>query len=68
MTVMIEKVYVPSADDMDDETFMKHMNLRHYDSIGGLHSLWLVHPSVTDSWRAFHARLHANELSHEHYV
>lgn len=59
-------VTVPAADDMDDEIFIKHMNLRHDDSIGGLHSLWLISPSVTSGWRAFHNRLHNSGAVYTH--
>lgn len=59
-------VRVPNADDFPDDIFIKHMNLRHADSIGGLHSLWLINGSVTDAWRAFHDRLHTAGI-HDHY-
>jgi len=61
---------VPHADDMDDETFCRHMNLRHRDSLGGLDSLWVV-PDVIDAWRFFHKRLHhlrQMDYDHEHLL
>jgi hypothetical protein len=61
---------VISADNMDDETFAKHMTHRHADSLGGLEEL--TFRSETDImaglWRSFHRRLHAVRvgLPHEH--
>lgn len=51
---------VPSADDMDDATFAKHMTHRHGESLGGLPFLHLTgkSPSLVAAWRAFHRRLH----------
>jgi hypothetical protein len=67
MTEIIDKVViVPASDDLSDDNFIAHMNLRHSDSIGGLHSLWLINGSVTDAWRAFHDRLHASGIHHAH--
>ena len=59
-------VTVPAADDLTDETFIKQMNLRHDDSIGGLHWPWLISPSVTGGWRAFHNRLHNSGAVYTH--
>lgn len=64
--IVADRVTVPAAADLSDENFIAHMNLRHADSIGGLHSLWLINGSVTDAWRAFHDRLHASGLRHAH--
>lgn len=68
MTRLIHRtvVTVPSTRLMTDDTFIKHMNLRHADSIGGLHSLWLINRSVTGAWRAFHNRLHNSGTVHSH--
>lgn len=64
---------VPSIDDMDDDTFLKHMDKRHaHEVLAGPLS---VHPDRNPSWvnpyRAFHDRVHeiespATEHDHEH--
>ncbi len=60
-------IVVPSESEMSDDIFVRHMNKRHADSIGGLHSLWRINDSVTVLWRSFHARLHkASRLDHRH--
>lgn len=47
---------VQSANNMDDETFCKHMTFRHHESLGGLAEIW---PNgATEAWRAYHDRLH----------
>jgi len=63
-------VSVPAEGEMDDETFVKHMNLRHHDSLGGLSQLvfqW-ISPYVLECYRKFHHQLHAVriDLDHEH--
>ncbi len=60
---------VRSPDDMDNETFAKHMNTRHADSLGGLQRLALAsNPSgLADTWRAFHRRLHMFRVDLDHY-
>ena len=61
-------VVVP-AEDMDDETFVRHMNKRHRSSLGGLPYLWeTCDPYVTSCWRAFHEQLHRWHITirHEH--
>jgi hypothetical protein len=67
---MTEIDLVRSPDDMDNETFARHMNKRHHDSLGGLASIRLSMASngLADSWRAFHRRLHVLrvDLEHEH--
>ena len=65
-------VTVPSADDMDNETFLRHMDARHAADVkdGPLS----VHPDSVDAWvdpyRAFHDRLHdiavPGQYDHEH--
>lgn len=59
---------VAHPDDMDDETFCKHMSYRHQDSLGGLPFITPVAESTTDAWRAFHDRLHRFRvnLAHNH--
>jgi hypothetical protein len=61
-------VVVP-ADEMDDATFIRHMNKRHRNSLGGLPYLWeTCDPYVTACWRAFHEQLHRWHITirHEH--
>lgn len=54
-----ELVEVPDADDMDDETFLKHLETRHATEcrIEGYISRHSVE-SWIDTYRAFHDRLH----------
>ena len=61
-------VVVPS-EEMDDRTFVRHMNKRHRDSLGGLARLWeTCDPYVTECYRVFHMQLHRLRLDigHEH--
>jgi hypothetical protein len=63
---------VPSIDDMDNETFLKHMDARHASDFrnGPLSA----HPDTADEWvgpyREFHERLHElavpGQYDHEH--
>ena len=71
MTEDGETEMVISPDDMDDETFARHMNFRHGDSLGGLPELRFsagCAPGLPGAWRAFHRRLHKfrHDLEHEH--
>lgn len=61
---------VAAEDSMDDNTFTKHMNARHSDSLGGLDELWFADEPTHEAWRAFHWRLHQLriDLEHEHSV
>jgi len=68
-----ELTLVQETEDMDDETFVAHMNKRHRSSLGGLPYLWVVNAGMNDgamrAWRAFHKRLHeiqARRYKHEH--
>lgn len=63
-----ELVTVPSADDMDDDTFCLHMSKRHRDNLGGLTDIWAVDVGTVDAWRAFHDRITALEVepTHQH--
>jgi hypothetical protein len=64
--VIANKVLIPNAWDMDKNTFKKHFELRHSDSLGGLISLL---PNFDDEmYGSFHDRLHAIriDLDHEH--
>jgi hypothetical protein len=51
---------VRNADNMDDETFVMHMNSRHAGNLGGLEELNLDHasPYVVHCWRLFHNTIH----------
>lgn len=63
---------IPNTDEMDNETFLKHMDARHADEVK-CHPL-SNHPDRHDNWvgpyRAFHERLHDLALpgryDHEH--
>lgn len=53
-------VRVPHPDDMDAETFCKHVNARH---AGGLPDGFALSPELTDEyvadcWRRWHERMH----------
>jgi hypothetical protein len=59
---------VVPADNMDDETFIKHVNKRHSDTVSDLKFLWDTgNPDVTEAWRAFHDRLHRLRIDLTHY-
>jgi len=62
---------VASTDNMDDETFAKHMMFRHGESLGGLNDLDFTNrPHIAQMYRAFHKKLHQwrVDLEHEHDV
>ena len=65
---MATRQVVVDADEMSDRTFIRHMNTRHADSLGGLPSLWVTTPEVHEAWRAYHDRLHELriDIPHEH--
>jgi hypothetical protein len=66
-------VVVPHADDMDDETFLKHMDKRHRQDTKVDGELVLF-PNRVTSWvklyRTYHERLHQisipGQYDHEH--
>jgi hypothetical protein len=68
----VEIVIVPSADDMSSDIFVKHMNKRHQESLGGMSELVQRHLNkyVEECYRIFHDRLHKvhvrTVLDHEH--
>jgi hypothetical protein len=57
---------VVSIDDMDDETFLKHLNARHAPrDFAGLRALTTARLDI--AYRTYHERCHANgEYDHEH--
>lgn len=65
-------VEVPHADDMDDETFIKHIEHRHAAECK-IEETPMARRAVSawiGSYRAFHARLHEisvpGQYAHEH--
>lgn len=68
-TVATDKVTVPHPDDMDDETFLKHMDHRHTRP-GFRHEIRHITDEQIELWRKYHDRLHAiavpNQFNHEH--
>jgi hypothetical protein len=72
MNMVREPELVAPADEMDDETFAKHMSLRHADSLGGLPQLTFSDSSrpgpnaPAAAWRAFHRRLHLLRIDLPH--
>lgn len=72
MTMATDEVtFVPSAQDMDDDTFKKHFQKRHSESLGGLSGFTERVPSVVlEAYRVFHDRIHRlaipGQLDHEH--
>lgn len=64
---------IPSVDDMDDETLMKHLELRHEDD---LRLTFKPEPGRTERrlaapglWRTYHNtmhRLYSNKYDHRH--
>lgn len=68
-----DRVSVPDADDMDDETFLKHLDRRHASETGterALHKYPHIQSSWVGTYRAFHARQHRinpeEHYDHEH--
>jgi hypothetical protein len=68
-----DPVVVPDTDDMDDETFYKHFNLRHLNDIGLLTPIEyspLFMPGLVNAMREFHIRCHEisrpGQYKHEH--
>lgn len=64
-------VVVKHGDDMDDNSFELHMNMRHAESLGGLSDVSFAHASgyVLHCWRIFHKTLHRlrqPDINHEH--
>lgn len=66
---------VPAAEDMDDETIVRHINARHCEDVGGAKlsldgPLRLGTVATLSAYRAFHSRLHAlstpGQYDHEH--
>lgn len=67
-----EVVEVPDADDMDDETFLKHIDKRHSQDTGtevALHKLPHIQSAWVGAYRAFHEFKHKeapDRYDHEH--
>jgi len=67
-----ELISVPAAEDMDRETFCKHITARHNEKLGDLKSLkpLFVSGYVEDLWRSFHRQLHnlrlQKNIDHNH--
>jgi hypothetical protein len=60
---------VPSAGDMDDETFFKHYNLRHLDDVhlaAPIHYHGTVSTGMIDTYRAYHERVHSTNPPNDH--
>lgn len=64
---VIEQVVVPMAEEMDDETFIRHIEARHAKEckVEGY-----IHRHAVDAWigvyRAFHERLHRIAVPGQH--
>lgn len=71
MVVKDDFVWVPDPDEMDDETFLKHLDKRHGEDTGVEHALHKF-PHIQQAWvkqyRAFHEYLHRTKEfdDHEH--
>lgn len=67
---MVEKVQVPDADDMDDETFLRHLDKRHKKDTRvekALHKSLHIQQAWIGPYRAFHHYLHKTKTyKHEH--
>jgi hypothetical protein len=62
-------ITVRNPDDMGTDNFIKHMEYRHKDSLGGLRYLNFPTDYVEECWRTFHDtlhRLHLYNLNHYH--
>jgi len=71
LTQKTETVTVINADDMAEDTFRKHMSIRHATSLGGFRGLPPFRSDyVEECWRTFHDTLHRLglqlDMDHEH--
>jgi hypothetical protein len=67
---ILERALVRAIENMDDETFVKHMEARHGDSLGymiGLKTILSDH-HLLRLWQLYHMQLHRFriDLKHEH--
>ena len=64
---MSDKTQVQPASQMSPADFIRHMNARHHDSLGGMTSLPdTINPDMVKTYRAFHERLHQTRLDYDH--
>ena len=71
---MSDAVTVPSAEDMDNLTFLKHMDARHSNEVRNGPLATAKSDPTDDGWvgpyRAFHERCHdiavPGQYNHEH--
>jgi hypothetical protein len=53
--------------EMDTETFVRHFNARHHESLSGQQGLPAnIDYNVEQAYRAFHRRLHLERMPHYH--
>jgi hypothetical protein len=60
---------VPAAEEMSDETFFKHYNLRHLADVGlatPIHFHTTVSKGMVNTYRAYHDRVHATNPPTDH--
>lgn len=66
--IQTEKQLVADADKMLNADFIRHMNIRHKESLGYLLRLSKdLNPDILRMWRAYHAQLHRWRIDLEHY-
>lgn len=62
-------VEVPHPDDMDDETFLRHLDKRHSKDTGvepALHKSVHAREAWVSTYRAFHEHLHKTKEYEDH--
>ena len=64
----VDRPVVVHPDAMDADSFQKHMNNRHQDSLGGLTKIEIRSEYLLLCYRNFHRRLHEVrlDLGHDH--
>jgi len=63
-----EPIRIASAEEMTNENFIRHMNARHNDSLGGMKELPdNMYEQQIYTYRAFHNRLHDTRVGLAHY-
>lgn len=71
-TTVAEVPTVPCADEMDNDTFLKHYNKRHLQdsSMSRVIERDMAWEKLAGMWRAFHRRCHnlavPGQYDHEH--
>ncbi len=58
---------IQTIERMDTETFARHMEVRHPESLADMPVLWFSDGYVEECYRAFHRQLHKFRCHLAHY-